>query len=152
MARIKTTKIQKKSYAAYKRRYRKKAKLLSKRGKDMREDMLNLHDWKIYYAQKKSDLEKEGKSTANVNQYIVSEQAYERTEKQWRALKATKDRLLEEIGLDISKYTAFEFRTGAYDEEFNRAVSNEYWYFRESLGFDVKRAKEEISMLFYGSQ
>ena len=152
MARKKRTKREKKGFAAYRKRYRKKRKELERRGESMRDEELSFYNWKIYHEEKKKELEEAGLEGANVNQYIVSEQAYERSQKQWRALKEHEEEILGNTGFDISKMSASKFRKGYYDEELNEALSNEYWYLKEGLGLSTSEAKREISMLFFGSK
>lgn len=151
-AKTKTTRREKRGYKAYKERYRQARKRLKRKNKSMREKMLSLSEWKIYHERQKKRLEKRGIKNPNVNQYIVSNQSYNRSSKQWRTLKQNEERLLSDIGLDISKITEFGFRTGQYDSVLNEALSNEYWYLKEELGLTSSEAGAEISMLFFGSE
>lgn len=151
------------SYKAYRKRYFSQQRKFEKRnrkerlkGSDkryiMREDVMTKADYYVAYRAYKEDLQERGIKNPNVNQYIVADQAYERSQKQYRALKARGEELQREVGIDVSKMTEIDFRTGRYNEELDEAIKSDYYYLREELGLNSYQARKEISMLYFGSK
>ena len=152
----------KRSYKAYRKRYFAKQRQFEKlnrkairKGEDkrylMREDVLNKADYYAAYRAYKLELQERGIKNPNVNQYIVSDQAYERSRKQYRALMSHKEELLTEVGLDVSGISEIDFRTGRIQID-RDSISKHYWYLRDELGFSIQEAHDEVSLLYFGSK
>lgn len=99
-------KQQKRAYDNYKKRYRAKKRSLNKRGYDMASEMLNKKDYLRVRALQVS----EGREI-NINQTIVSEQAYEYSHEVAKRFK----KVAEEHGLVWQEKTYTQIRKGAVD-------------------------------------
>lgn len=162
MARRIYTKQFNKSYKAYRKAYFKKVRQFEKlnrkaerRGSTkrylMRSDVLKKAD---YYAARKAfkrELADEGIKNPNINQYIVSDQAYSHSRAQFRGLKSRQEELRQEVGLDISGMTEIDFRTGNYQFDWDN-LRSEYWRLRDEYGLTPEAARHEISSLYFGSK
>lgn len=163
MARKKYTESFNQSYKNYRKRYFAKRRQFEKlnrkairKGEDrrylMREDVLTKAEYYVYRRAYKEELESRGIKNPNINQYIVSDQAYERSRKQYRALKAREEELRSEVGLDLSGISEMEFRKGFWDEKLDEALKADYYYMRDELGLSSYAARKEISLLYFGSK
>ena len=161
MARRIYTKQFNESYKAYRKAYFKKVRQFEKLNRKaerqgsikrylMRSDVLKKAD---YYAARKAfkrELADEGIKNPNINQYIVSDQAYSYSRKQFRGLKSRQDELKSEVGLDISGIKEIDFRTGNYEIDWDN-LRNEYWRLRDEYNMSPEAARKEISSLYFGS-
>lgn len=95
-----------KAYDNYVNRYKAKAASLSKRGYEMADTMLSKREYQMV---RKAYINS-GVST-NINQTIVSEQAYEYSQKTARQMKAT----AKKFNLDWKSKTITELRKGEID-------------------------------------
>lgn len=106
------------AYANYKKRYRAKKKMLKKKGYEMADDMLNKREYKMV----REAYQDEGVKT-NINQTIVSDQAYEYNQKTARRFKAT----AEKYNLEWKDKTITELRKGEIDvSAINDILKEEY--------------------------
>lgn len=87
MARRKSTKRLDNAYENYKKRYKAKQKMLRKRGFEMADEMLTRREYEMV---RKAYVD-EGRKT-NINQTIVSDQAYEYSQKTARQFKSVAER------------------------------------------------------------
>lgn len=151
-----------KVYKTYRKRYFSKKRQFEKLNREnirkgeeiryqMRDKVMTKSDFFSTYKAYKEELRKEGIKNPNVVQYIVSDQAYSRSRKQFRALKAHQTELREELGLDISKLKELEFRTGNEDIDWD-ILKKEYYYLKDEYGMTAAQAKSEIAYLYFGSE
>lgn len=94
------------SYKNYVKRYKAKEKMLEKKGYQMASKMMSK---KMYKAARDEHIRKG--VTININQTIVSDQAYEYSQKTARRFKAT----AEKFGLDWKDKKITELRKGVVD-------------------------------------
>ena len=107
------------SYANYVKRYKAKEKMLKKKGYKMASKMIKSK--KMYKAVREAYIE-EGQKI-NINQTIVSDQAYEYNQKTARRFKAT----AEKYGLDWKEKGITELRKGGVDvSAINDLLKEEY--------------------------
>lgn len=106
------------SYENYKKRYKAKQKSLRKRGYEMADTMLSKREYEMV----KKAYQEEGVKI-NINQTIVSDQAYEYSQKTARRFKAT----AEKFNLDWKNKTIMELRKGNIDvSEINERLKEEF--------------------------
>ncbi|MBO7079076.1 MAG: hypothetical protein J6W64_04640 [Bacilli bacterium] len=106
------------AYANYKKRYKAKMKSLKRRGYEMADTMLNKRE----YLMVRKAYQEEG-VTQNINQTIVSDQAYEYSQKTARRFKAT----AEKYGLEWKNKSITELRKGEIDvSTINEILKEEY--------------------------
>lgn len=106
------------AYANYKKRYRAKKKMLKKKGYEMADDMLTKRE----YTMVREAYQDEGVKI-NINQTIVSDQAYEYNQKTARRFKAT----AEKYNLEWKDKTITELRKGEIDVSLiNDILKEEY--------------------------
>lgn len=107
------------SYANYVKRYKAKEKMLKRKGYTMASKMIKSK--KMYKAVREAYVE-EGQKI-NINQTIVSDQAYEYNQKTARRFKAT----AEKYGLEWSNKTITQLRKGEIDvSTINDILKEEY--------------------------
>ena len=107
------------SYKNYVKRYKAKEAMLKKKGYTMASKMIKSK--KMYKAVRDAYIE-EGQKI-NINQTIVSDQAYEYSQKTARRFKAT----AEKYGLDWSDKTITQLRKGEVDvSSINELLKEEY--------------------------
>ena len=107
-----------KAYANYQKRYRDKSKTLAKKGYGMVSRMLTKREY-MYNRQAYID---EG-VTININQTIVSDQAYEYNQKTARRFK----RVAQKYDLDWKDLSITELRKGGVNvSEINELLKEEY--------------------------
>lgn len=107
------------SYANYVKRYKAKEKMLKKKGYQMASKMIKSK--KMYKAVREAYIE-EGR-TININQTIVSDQAYEYSQKTARRFKAT----AEKFNLDWKDKKITELRKGEVDvSAINELLKEQY--------------------------
>lgn len=117
------------AFKNYKKRYREKKKMLEKKGYTMADTMLN----KKEYTMVRKAYQDEG-ITININQTIVSDQAYEYSQKTARRFKAT----AEKYNLEWQDKTITELRKGGIDvSEINELLKEEYpdWTGSQRAGY-----------------
>lgn len=118
MSKIKSTKRLENAYANYVKRYNAKKESLKKRGYEMADTMLN----KTEYEMVRKAYQDEGVKI-NINQTIVSDQAYEYSQKTARRFKAT----AEKFDLEWKNKSITELRKGGIDvSEINDILKEEY--------------------------
>ena len=106
------------AYANYKKRYKAKKKMLKRKGYEMADKMLN----KKEYTMVREAYQDEGVKT-NINQTIVSDQAYEYNQKTARRFKAT----AEKYNLEWKDKSITELRKGEIDvSAINDILKEEY--------------------------
>ena len=106
------------AYANYKKRYKAKMKSLKRRGYEMADTILNKRE----YLMVRKAYQEEG-VTQNINQTIVSDQAYEYSQKTARRFKAT----AEKYGLEWKNKSITELRKGEIDvSTINEILKEEY--------------------------
>lgn len=99
-----------KAYANYVKRYKAKAKMLKRKGYEMASDMMTKREYKRI----RDIYTRESGLTININQTIVSDQAYEYSQKTARQFKATAEKYklswknmsiteLRKAGIDVSE-------------------------------------------------
>ena len=107
------------SYKNYVKRYKAKEAMLKKKGYEMASKMIRSK--KMYKAVREAYIE-EGR-TININQTIVSDQAYEYSQKTARRFKAT----AEKFGLDWKDKSITELRKGGVDvSSINELLKEQY--------------------------
>ena len=163
-----------KTYARYKRDYFRKARQIYKHRMglparsrlpksvakedlkaEMRDTLLRREDFATAYRAYKRDLIKED-STADPTQYIVNNQAYEYSRKQYLGYK----RAVEELELDLPKVNYQDFMTGKWkSEEYYKLVKEQYHEIKsylESQGYTGKELtleiQSQIGSLYFGSE
>lgn len=154
----KTYKTYRKRYFKKKRQFQKLNRKLIRKGEleegesryRMREGVMTKRDFYSVYQAYKDELKDEGIKNPNVVQYIVSDQAYSRSRKQFRGLKARQEELASEVGIDISEIKEIDFRTGNFEIDWD-ALRNEYHYLRDQFGYTAEEARAEISH-YFGSE
>lgn len=154
----KTYKTYRKRYFEKKRQFQKLNRALIRKGEldegesryKMREGVMSKSDFYANYDAYKQELRDEGIKNPNVVQYIVSDQAYSRSRKQFRGIKARQSELASEIGIDVSGIKEIDFRTGNFDIDWD-ALRREYHYLKEQFGYTSEDARREIS-LYFGSE
>ena len=164
MARKKYTDRFNKTYKTYRKRYYEKKRYFDKlnrknlrEGKEeryhMREEVMSKSDFYSIYNAYKQDLKDEGIKNPNVVQYIVSDQAYKYSRKQFQGMKrALNDENLILGKLSMGKnFSEVAFRTGQIEIDFDQILS-EYHYLREELGYSVIEAQDAISLYYWGSE
>ena len=153
-----------KQYKTYKKYYRAKERYFEKMNKrnelkgkpqryKMREEMFSKTTYYANYKDYKRVLEEEGIKNPNVNQYIVADQAYTRSQKQYRGIKkAIKEDVNVAVALNIPKgFNELNFRTGNVDIDWDE-VKETYREDRFDFGWSVKDTMEHISNLYFGSK
>ena len=149
-----------KKYNAYKRLYTKRKELLERRGFEMADTkgMLTYTEWKTAFASKKHDLSYEVEtgeraSIGDVNSALVSDQAYEFSQKQAYALLDYL-KLHHEGEYDTSNINTLilKIRQGKYFEELGTWDDvREYRKELFSQGYSKEQVKNAVSHLFFGS-
>lgn len=127
------------AYKNYKKRYRAKAKSMKKRGLEMESRMLK----KSEYLSVRDEKVRDGVEI-NINQTIVSEQAYKYSEKTARHLK----KFAKENDLDTKNLSIAEIRQG-------KGLPEELIRLNEQLkeqGLSGKERQEYISYEVFGSE
>ena len=133
------------NYESYKAAYRKKQNMLTAKGLQMYDSMLTKREFETIYEATRNDLKqlvKEGKRKVigNVTQTIVTEQTYEYSQAQGKALaeyaKATGQNLTQQ-----------QIRAGQIDwsmlEDKRRELKN--------LGLSKEEVRDTIATLYFGS-
>lgn len=95
-----------KAYENYKKRYRKKKKMLKKKGYDMASEMMTKREYIRI-----RDIYQREVTTTNINQTIVSDQTYEYSQKTARQFK----KVAEEFNLDWKDKSITQLRKGEID-------------------------------------
>ena len=107
-----------KAYENYKKRYKAKKQSLKKRGYEMADTMLTRREYEMV----RKAMVNEGIKT-NINQTLVSEQAYEYSQKTARRFKAT----AEKFDLEWKGKSITELRKGGIDvSEINDILKEEF--------------------------
>ena len=107
-----------KAYENYKKRYKAKKQSLKKRGYEMADTMLTRREYEMV----RKAMVNEGIKT-NINQTLVSEQAYEYSQKTARRFKAT----AEKFDLEWKGKSITELRKGGIDvSEINEILKEEF--------------------------
>lgn len=139
------------SYSAYLEAYNKQERKLNKKGLEMNQDKLTRRQFEAVYSATRNDLKKEvstgdRKVIGNVTQYIVREQAYKVSHKQYKFLRdayklnidyeakeEAKLAKLEGRDFDVEAFkktqkraTAMQIRTGKIDFSFLKYKYAEY--------------------------
>lgn len=138
--------MSKANYESYKKAYMKKQNMLTKKGLSMYDQMLTKSEFEAVYEATRNDLKamiKKGKRAVigNVTQTIVTEQTYEYTKKQGKALaeyaKATGQTLTQQ-----------QIRAGQLDWSMLEDKQNEL----RALGLSKAEVREQIGNLYFGSK
>lgn len=95
-----------KAYENYVKRYKKKAKMLKKKGYEMASDMMNKREYRRI-----RDIYQREVTTTNINQTIVADQAYEYSQKTARQFK----KVAEKFDLEWKDKTITELRKAEID-------------------------------------
>lgn len=139
----------KKAYANYKKRYAAKAATLAKKGYKMADTELTEREYNMVraaYIEKGIEI--------NINQTIVSGQAYEYSQKTARQMKST----AKKFNLDWKNKTITELRKGEIDvsginNSLKEMSDEEREALFDTLPADVKRTNQGyISWVIYGSK
>ena len=134
------------NYESYKNAYNKKRNMLTAKGLQMYDSMLTKSEFEAVYEATRNDLKqlvKEGKRkvVGNVTQTIVSEQTYEYSQRQGKALqtyaKATGQKLTQQ-----------QIRAGELDWSMLEDKQLEL----KQLGLSSKEISETIGQLYFGSE
>ena len=134
------------NYESYKNAYRKKQNMLTKKGLQMYDSMLTKSEFEAVYEATRNDLKqlvKSGKRkvVGNVTQTIVTEQTYEYSQRQGKALaeyaKATGQNLTQQ-----------QIRAGQIDWTMLEDKQIEL----KNLGLSNKEVREAIGQLYFGSE
>lgn len=138
--------MSKANYESYKKAYRKKQNTLTKKGLQMYDSMLTKSEFEAVYEATRADLKqlvKEGKRAVigNVTQTIVTEQAYEYSQAQGKALA----KYAEETG---QKLTQQQIRAGQLDWSM---LEDRQIELREQ-GIHGKELNRMIGQEFFGSE
>lgn len=138
--------MSKANYESYKAAYMKKQNMLTSKGLQMYDSMLTKSEFEAVYEATRNDLKqlvKSGKRKVigNVTQTIVTEQTYEYTQKQGKALaeyaKATGQNLTQQ-----------QIRAGQIDWSMLEDKQNEL----KQMGLSGKEINETIGQLYFGSE
>lgn len=138
--------MSKANYESYKNAYRKKQNMLTRKGLQMYDKMLTKSEFEAVYEATRNDLKqlvKSGKRKVigNVTQTIVTEQTYEYSQKQGKALaeyaKATGQNLTQQ-----------QIRAGQIDWSMLEDKQNEL----KRMGLSGKEINETIGQLYFGSE
>ena len=137
--------MSKANYESYKTAYRKKQNMLTKKGLQMYDQMLTKSEFEAVYEATRNDLKqlvKEGKRKVigNVTQTIVTEQTYEYTQKQGKALA----KYAEETGQNLTQQ---QIRAGELDWSMLEDRQIEL----KQLGIKGKELQFIIGQEFFGS-
>lgn len=134
------------NYESYKEAYRKKQNSLTKKGLSMYDSMLTKSEFEAVYEATRNDLKAmvnrgERKVIGNVTQTIVTEQTYEYTQRQGKALaeyaKATGQNLTQQ-----------QIRAGQLDWSMLEDKQIEL----KNLGLSKAEVRETIGQLYFGSE
>lgn len=134
------------NYESYKAAYRKKQNSLTKKGLQMYDSMLTKSEFEAVYEATRNDLKDmvkkgERKVVGNVTQTIVTEQTYEYTQKQGKALaeyaKATGQELTQQ-----------QIRAGQLDWTKLEAKQAEL----KQKGLSKAEVRDTIAQLYFGSE
>ena len=134
------------NYESYKKAYRKKQNTLTRKGLQMYDSMLTKSEFEAVYEATRNDLKEmvrkgERKVIGNVTQTIVTEQSYEYSQKQGKALaeyaKATGQNLTQQ-----------QIRAGQLDWSMLEDKQMEL----KQLGLSGKEISETIGQLYFGSE
>lgn len=134
------------NYESYKNAYNKKRNMLTRKGLQMYDSMLTKSEFEAVYEATRNDLKElvkkgERKVVGNVTQTIVSEQTYEYSQKQGKALaeyaKAT--------GQDLTQQ---QIRAGQLDWSMLKDKQIEL----KQMGLSSKEVSETIGQLYFGSE
>lgn len=107
-----------KAYENYKKRYRKKKKMLKKKGYDMASEMMTKREYIRI-----RDIYQREVTTTNINQTIVSDQTYEYSQKTARQFK----KVAEEFNLDWKDKSITQLRKGEIDvSSINEMLKEKY--------------------------
>ena len=134
------------NYESYKAAYRKKQNSLTKKGLQMYDSMLTKSEFEAVYEATRNDLKAmvkrgERKVIGNVTQTIVTEQTYEYSQRQGKALaeyaKATGQNLTQQ-----------QIRAGQLDWTMLEDKQIEL----KNLGLSKAEVREQIGQLYFGSE
>lgn len=163
MAKRKYTERFNKTYKTYRKRYFQKKRQFEKLNRKnmrkgiekryyMREEVMSKSDFYSVYGGYKEMLADEGIKNPNIVQYIVSDQAYIYSRKQYRGLKASfkKDLELGKLAMD-EDFSEIDFRTGQAEIDFE-GLLNEYHYLKDELGYTSDESKKLIAQYYFGSE
>lgn len=134
------------NYESYKKTYRKKQNTLTKKGLQMYDSMLTKSEFEAVYEATRNDLKqlvKEGKRkvVGNVTQTIVTEQTYEYTQKQGKALQ----KYAEATGQNLTQQ---QIRAGQLDWDVLRDAQIEL----KELGYSKEEVRTIIGQEYFGSE
>lgn len=138
--------MSKANYESYKAAYRKKQNALTRKGLQMYDTMLTKSEFEAVYEATRNDLKAmvkkgERKVIGNVTQTIVTEQTYEYTQRQGKALaeyaKATGQNLTQQ-----------QIRAGQLDWSMLEDKQIEL----RNLGLSKAEVRETIGQLYFGSE
>lgn len=134
------------NYQSYKKAYREKQKMLNRKGLQMYDTMLTKREFEAIYEATRKDLKAKvaagkRKVIGNVTQTIVSEQTYEFTQAQGKAMaeyaKATGQKLTQQ-----------QIRAGQIDWELLKERREELF----ESGFSKEQVREYIGQEYFGSE
>lgn len=134
------------NYESYKVAYRKKQNALTRKGLQMYDSMLTKSEFEAVYEATRNDLKAmvksgERKVIGNVTQTIVTEQTYEYTQKQGKALQ----KYAEATGQNLTQQ---QIRAGQLDWTMLEDKEIEL----KELGLSKKEVRETIAQLYFGSE
>lgn len=127
-----------KAYENYKKRYKKKKKMLKKKGYEMASEMMTKREYIRI-----RDIYQREVTTININQTIVADQAYEYSQKTARQFK----RVAEEYDLDWKDKSITQLRKGEIDVSAINSLLKEMY--PEWTGYD---RQQYISYEVFGSE
>lgn len=156
-----------KGYEGYSKAYDKKAETITRHGGMMKLEKLTPAEWFDTYSAYRNDLVAEveqgaRKQIGNVNQYIISDQAYFMSAKQARNIQKGLEKTYEEYEDSpefervVKETTIRNLRTGKFDWKtikgslgWQSFLSDEYQKAKKTLG-SAKKASQYIQDFFFG--
>ena len=134
------------NYESYKKAYRKKQNMLTRKGLSMYDSMLTKSEFEAVYEATRNDLKEmvkkgERKVIGNVTQTIVTEQTYEYTQRQGKALA-------EYAKASGQNLTQQQIRAGQLDWSILEDKQIEL----KNLGLSKAEIREAIGQLYFGSE
>lgn len=146
-----------KGYRSYVKMYKEKEQTMQKYDHEMNLKMLTRTQWEETYKAQRNTLRKqvaagERKAVGNVNQVLVSKEAYPYTYKQARALKKAAKTINAEHKGEKGYKPITEKSSALRRGEFDWGEIDRYYHQLKNAGLDTFKASDMIGAYFFGSE
>lgn len=132
-------------YDRYVMNYLERQQKLQKYGKKMAQPLYNIREYEFQYESLKNTRLAEGKKPGNINQSLVSDQAYKISDEQAR-------NILKNMDVKATPMKLFQIRAdiGGITENWFKKIESDRYALKEA-GYSAKEIADIIASEYYGS-